>query len=79
MEKKALVDAISTLIDIECLRKKTNKSKLSLQLGKNSRYLKNMFNKNESIDISVICEISILLECEPNKLIPNLDFLKTLN
>ena len=55
MGKKALVDAISTLIDIECLRKKTNKSKLSLQLGKNSRYLNNMFNKNESIDISVIC------------------------
>lgn len=78
MERKALVDAISTLIDIECLRKKTNKSKLSIQLGKNRNYLNNMFNKNESIDISVICEIAIFLECEPIKLIPNLDFIKTL-
>ncbi len=79
MDKKALLDAVSTLVEIECVRKKTNKSQLSIKLGRNRNYLNNMFNKNESIDISVICEIATCLECEPNKLIPNLDFLKTLN
>jgi hypothetical protein len=79
MEKKIILDEISTLIDIECARNKTNKSKLSKELGKNDRYLNNMFNKNDSFDISIICEIAVLLDCEPSILIPNLDFLKSLD
>jgi len=79
MNKKDIVEAISLLVEIECTKKKTNKTQLSLKLGKNSRYLHNMFNKNDSIGMTIICEIALLLDCEPKALIPNLDFLKTLN
>ena len=30
MDKKALLDAVSTLVEIECVRKKTNKSQISI-------------------------------------------------
>lgn len=79
MDKKALIEEISILVDMQCKRKHTNKSKLSIELGKNSRYLNNMFSKNETFDISIICQIALLLECEPSILIPDMDFLKTLN
>lgn len=80
MSNEELIESISTLIDIQCAKQKTNKSNLSLKMNRNPRYLSNMFNKNKnSIDVLVLCEIAKQLECEPSELIPNLDSLKSLN
>lgn len=69
-EEKSLIEQIKILVENEANKKGKSLNAVSIDLGMNSRYLSNIFNKNKDIKVQILYDISTVLECEVSTLLP---------